>query len=365
LKLHKAVTLLCVLLLAALMPVQVLAAGAPDASLPVELHIAYSYAGAPLTGAQFDVYLLAERDSRGELVVTDDFKAYPVDYFGEDVSGLASTLKSYIMLDNPIPFASGTIDAEGALSFTTENDGLKHGMYLVIPMRFDTQTHVHDAQPMILHLPVQDGEEWCYEATVNPKPQVKPKEDDTPIERRVLKVWDDASYETLRPSEIKIHLLRDGDVYDTVVLNQNNNWRHTWDNLNGAHQWTVAEEAPESYTVTITKQGVTFMVTNTYEAPPVVTPTPTPPVEVTPTPTPPAEVTPTPTPPAEVTPTPTPPAEVTPTPTPPVEVTPTPTPKPTLPQTGQLWWPIPILLMAGLVLVLFGVMLRRGDDYED
>jgi len=46
-------------------------------------------------------------------------------------------------------------------------------------------------------------------------------------------------------------------------------------------------------------------------------------------------------------------------------VTPTPTPKPTLPQTGQLWWPIPILLTAGLVLVLFGVMLRRGDDYED
>lgn len=34
----------------------------------------------------------------------------------------------------------------------------------------------------------------------------------------------------------------------------------------------------------------------------------------------------------------------------------------TLPQTGQLWWPVPILLCAGLVLVLLGYLRGRGVE---
>ena len=30
-----------------------------------------------------------------------------------------------------------------------------------------------------------------------------------------------------------------------------------------------------------------------------------------------------------------------------------------LPQTGQLWWPVPVLLMAGLLLIIFGWVCRR------
>ena len=36
-----------------------------------------------------------------------------------------------------------------------------------------------------------------------------------------------------------------------------------------------------------------------------------------------------------------------------------------LPQTGQPWWPVPVLLAAGLVLVIIGLVRRRGDDYEE
>ena len=35
-----------------------------------------------------------------------------------------------------------------------------------------------------------------------------------------------------------------------------------------------------------------------------------------------------------------------------------------LPQTGQLWWPVPALLCAGLVLILAGVIRRRGTGDE-
>ncbi len=95
---------------------------------------------------------------------------------------------------------------------------------------------------------------------------------------------------------------------------------------------------------------------------PDVTPTPEPDVTPTPgpddTPTPEPDVTPTPTP----VPTPTPPPTVVPTPTP--VVTPTPTPAPTLPQTGQLNWPIPLLAVTGLAVFVVGWILRFGEKKE-
>ncbi len=51
-----------------------------------------------------------------------------------------------------------------------------------------------------------------------------------------------------------------------------------------------------------------------------------------------------------------------PVPTPPV----TPTPQgPKLPQTGQLWWPVPVLLAAGLLLVSIGLIYRRSNANEE
>ena len=66
----------------------------------------------------------------------------------------------------------------------------------------------------------------------------------------------------------------------------------------------------------------------------------------------------------EATPTPTPTPTPSPTPTPPPGNPPVKTPtvpsKPTLPQTGQLNWPIPILTVSGLVLFVLGWVLRFG-----
>ena len=41
---------------------------------------------------------------------------------------------------------------------------------------------------------------------------------------------------------------------------------------------------------------------------------------------------------------------------------PVPTAKPTLPQTGQLWWPVPLLACGGLVLLILGWL--RKERYE-
>lgn len=116
-----------------------------------------------------------------------------------------------------------------------------------------------------------------------------------------------------------MQLLRDGSVYDTVTLNADNNWRYTWSNLDNSYQWTVVEKECDGYNVVVSREGVTFVVTNTYQ------PETTPPTEPS-TPT-------------------------------------TSSAKPTLPQTGQLWWPVPMLCFAGLLFIVVGLIRRRrGDD---
>ena len=45
--------------------------------------------------------------------------------------------------------------------------------------------------------------------------------------------------------------------------------------------------------------------------------------------------------------------------------TPPPEPPPDIvPQTGQLWWPVPVLMCGGLAFVLVGVIRRRGGSHE-
>ena len=36
-----------------------------------------------------------------------------------------------------------------------------------------------------------------------------------------------------------------------------------------------------------------------------------------------------------------------------------------LPQTGQLWWPVPVLFAVGLALIVLGVARRREGGYEE
>ena len=36
-----------------------------------------------------------------------------------------------------------------------------------------------------------------------------------------------------------------------------------------------------------------------------------------------------------------------------------------LPQTGQLWWPVPVLLLAGLLLVIIGTVMRSHGKMQE
>lgn len=162
-----------------------------------------------------------------------------------------------------------------------------------------------------------------------------------------------------------------------MTLNEKNNWRYTWRDLDAGHSWKVVEQTvPDGYTVSISREGITFVITNSYEDDRADTPEPTSLPTPTPTPTPTSTPTPKPTPTLKPVPTPTPTwsPDQPDTPDQPDDWTgdggeqDTDTPKatetpeqPGLPQTGTLSWPVPVLACGGMLLFLAGWIRSRKE----
>lgn len=385
--------LLSVLALMMLLPTQALAAERIDLKKDVSLTISYQDGKTPLTGVPFDLYLVATVDSSGTLTPTKTFSRFNVDIQGKNDKAwrtLASTLEGFVLRDEIAPTDSGKTDKRGRASFPNRQDALEHGLYLVLGSRHTQDGYVYEPVPFLVMLPGLDQEtdEWVYDVTVTPKYDADriPDDSDT-ITRKVLKVWDDEGHEAARPKKVVVQLLRNGKIYDTVTLTAADNWRHTWRDLDRGYKWTVVEKELEDYTVEVTREGITFVVTNTYveDSPDDPTPTdpPAPPIDPD-NPVGPDQPTQPDNPVGPNNPTgpdnpvgpgnptgpdnPTQPDQPSGPDNPVGPNNPTgpggPT-GPTLPQTGQLWWPVPVLLAAGLLLVVIGLLRRRGTDHEE
>lgn len=114
----------------------------------------------------------------------------------------------------------------------------------------------------------------------------------------VVKRWVGDS-PSFRPKSITVYLTRDGKGYgDPVELSASNNWTYTWQNL-PPDEWGVAEQSNPHYQMSVSRQGNVFTITNLWKR---------------------------------------------------------------IPQTGQLWWPVSALALAGIVFLCLGLIRRRGSD---
>ena len=265
------------------------------------LTVSFGESGEGFPEVEFSLYPVAALTEEGEYALTDDFAQYPVSLEDLDSSGLrslAQTLDAYVARDTLTPLLSQETGEDGMVSF----DGLSPGLYLVLGESYTQDNTVYTPSPMLFYLPGQ-GEDggWEYEVTASCKFDQE-EITDTTVSRKVQKVWKDSGNQSKRPEMVFVQLLENGAVVDTVALSEENNWEYTWEGLDASSRWQVAEtNVPDGYTVTVTQEGTLFVVTNTY-------PGKTP---------------------------------------------------PKLPQTGLLWWPVPLLACAGLVLVIAGAGARR------
>lgn len=340
--------LLLFLIIFSALPFAATAAEAIATDAVCSLTVNYQYENTPVPGAHFSIYRVAAVDAYGNYSPTPKFTDYPVritENTSEAWNEYALTFKLLVLADGVAAEAEGITNENGVLVF----DELETGLYLVIADKCIYDKYTVIQTPAIVSLPyAQKGSSsWKYDVTVKPKnTRYENSGAGSTVSRRALKTWNDANYERYRVNEVEVTLLCDGEVYSTVKLNEESNWRYVWGNLpefdaNGSRiEWAIIEKTRvEDYFVKVQQSGVTFVITNTYKeiVPPPDTDDTTNPSDTTkPTDT-----------------------------TKPNDTTkPAGTTKsnnsnnPHLPQTGQLWWPVFPLIGLGAVLLVIGIVLR-------
>lgn len=174
--------------------------------------------------------------------------------------------------------------------------GLESGIYLVVGKEVESNGVFYMPQVSLVSLSGDLSVDLKYE-TSNKASRI-----------HVLKVWKKDNKKS-RPKSIEVCLLRsDGIVVDKVILNSDNQWSYTWDSLSTLYTYSVMETSvPSGYKESCFREKDSVVLTNTGSY----------------------------------------------------------TDKKKekkddeLAFTGQLWWPVPVLLFVGLVLFGLGCQLRN------
>jgi len=273
--------------------------------------------GIPVSNAEFRLYKVGEIDRFGKVKPTGIFAEYPVSYEPEDTlewKRLAGTLAVYIEKDGVSPVDQGMTNGKGMISFPNNALEMTTGLYLLTGREHVQKHLVYTPEATLICLPSRDeNDNWNYNVTINPKYEFVLER----TEIQVIKRWNDNDNKLgMRPKEIEIQLLKDGKVYDTVILNKANNWRHTWTKLEASSKWAVLEaDVMNGYIVDIEKDDQTFLLTNTFNSS-----GSGPENELVPE------------------------------------------PEERLPNTGVLWWPVPVLAGTGMTVFVVGWIKRRKSE---
>lgn len=259
----------------------------------------------PCPNAQFHLYKVADMSAYGKFTLTKDFSGYQVSLEQENQSGwreTAAALSGYTARDQIKPFREGSTDEAGKLKFSE----LSVGLYLVVGDKCEYKEEYYFFTPTLIALPdLNNADQWVYDVSASPKFAHEPVIH--PIDLNVMKVWKDNESDK-RPESIQVQLLRNNEIWSTVELSVKNDWKYTWVDLDDRYTWQVVEkEVPEGYKVSVQNDGSTIVLTNSLNTPDKPTP-------------------------------------------------------PDLPQTGVLWWPVGALLVAGLALLVIGVVKRKKND---
>lgn len=170
----------------------------------------------------------------------------------------------------------------------------------------------------------------------------------------VKKVWvdNDDSYEA-RPVNVTVDLFKDGELYDTVVLDESSNWQHRWNTLELDSEWRVLERnIPVKYAVLVDYNSKQFLIKNSYAPEMLIeggsqtatTTTTTAPVTVTSGSTSSTSAATTAT---------------------TATATVTTASGSSLPQTGQLWWPVLPLAIGGMTLICIGLLSGKKNKNDE
>lgn len=102
--------------------------------------------------------------------------------------------------------------------------------------------------------------------TPTPQPTTQPEPSPSPAPMLTLsveKVWLDRD-DSLRSENAAVEVYRDGELWQTLILNEENGWLQSLQVPNNGESWAVREiQIPDGYSSTVSRDGDHFTVTNT------------------------------------------------------------------------------------------------------
>lgn len=268
-----------------------------------------------ITGTDFKIYKVASIDEHNHLTKEEIYNDIEADF--EKTTTEEEWQKLVDLFLKAIEEQKTEI--KETASCTTGDNGeckmekLEEGLYLVVGAEHTQGNTKYKPAPFFVRLPeakLDDEDEskdrWNYDVRVEPKytSETNPDEPEggkTSI--KVIKIWEDEGNEKKRPGNIQVELYQDGKVIDKAKLSEENNWTYTWTNLDNSSDYRVEESINKKYDQRITQEGDTFIIVNTYKEDDFI-----------------------------------------------------------LPDTGQLWWPVPLLIGGGLILIAVGIMVNRKKE---
>ncbi len=255
-----------------------------------------------LTGMNWDIYYIGQR-TENTYTLEGDFADYPVSIDATSTNSMvnaAATLENYAVVDHISYTNSDIIDTEGYLKFSD----LKSGLYLVSGHVFNQGVVFYQPTPVLVEINLE-VEKPDIDLIVYPKIKYALLSE-IDMNNKLKKLWID-SKETHDPIEVDIY--KNGDFYESVTLSEENEWSYNWTATEYA-QWRVREvNAPPEYSVNYQSDNGKFIIENTFHG-----------VEPT--------------------------------------TVVTTTAPPVLPQTGQMWWPVFVLGLGGIILIIIGLSIK-------
>ena len=263
-KLLRLAAILCsVICILAMIPTGASALAPIDTTRDSSLTVKFCPDGHVASNTKFSVYKIADVSPSCAFTLTSEYAGYPISISHLNTAGwraLAQTLAGFVAVDHHAAMVEDTTNASGIVSFTH----ITPSLYLVIGQNYVDGNYTYSPSPFLVCVPTYNTSYvWQYDMQVEPKYDSTYNPTGLTVTRKVLKTWKNDDPAT-RPDHVSVTLLENGVPYETVDLTAADSWRHTWNNLKSSSTWQIVENpVPANYNVTVEKEGITFLVTNT------------------------------------------------------------------------------------------------------
>ena len=228
-----------------------------------------TYEGKLLENINVKLYKVADftDNSRSEIVMKDAFKDFELDIdklvSSDALEESARLCESFIREHSIKPLATTITDKNGNAVFSNISDGI----YLVMQSQVNYDEYTVTSVPFYVQVPFVDKDgNVNYQVTTYPKNEVVYPEDMD--ELSVIKIWkDNNNKDKMRPDYIEVGLYGNGQLKETVVLNNLNNWSYTWSDLSKDVVWNVEEiNVTDNYRMTSERNQNHITITNEFDS---------------------------------------------------------------------------------------------------